>query len=97
MYVAFLCAAVVFIAMAAEGGGAYPTQIPPGTEVEGEKDTDDRPFLHKTAHILSFGLLFQRKRRNYAAEELSTYQGGQTQRAHSQSFRSSCLLISDTN
>ncbi|KAK2008679.1 hypothetical protein LZ32DRAFT_640503 [Colletotrichum eremochloae] len=68
-----------------------------GTEVQGQKDTDDRPLLQKAAHILSFGLLFQRKRRNYAAEELTTYQGGQTQRAHSQSFRSSHVLISDTN
>ncbi|KAK2036816.1 hypothetical protein LZ31DRAFT_560899 [Colletotrichum somersetense] len=67
-----------------------------GTEVEGHEDTDDRPLLQKTVHILSFGLLFQRKRRNYAAEELSTYHGGQTRQAHSQSFRSSRLLISDT-
>jgi hypothetical protein len=68
-----------------------------GTEVEGEEDTDERPLLEKTAHVLGFGLLFQRKRRNYAAEELSTCQGSQTQRTHSQSFRSSRLLISHTN
>lgn len=47
-----------------------------GTEVEGERDTDERPLLAKTANVLTFGLLFQRKRRNHAAQELAEYQGG---------------------
>ncbi|KAF7540123.1 hypothetical protein G7054_g1597 [Neopestalotiopsis clavispora] len=35
-----------------------------GSEVYGEEDKDDRPFITKTANVLTFGLLFRRKRRN---------------------------------
>lgn len=55
-----------------------------GTEVDGEKEIDERPLIQKTAHVLTFGLLFQRKRRNYAAE-LSEYQSSQNQHSRNQS------------
>ncbi|KAJ6439389.1 RTA1 domain-containing protein [Purpureocillium lavendulum] len=41
-----------------------------GTELLGQKDADLRPMWAKLAHILSFGLLFPRKRTNHAAHEL---------------------------
>lgn len=44
-----------------------------GTEVEGPKDPDTRSLLIKTLNILTFGLFFQRKRINYANQELSEY------------------------
>lgn len=46
-----------------------------GSEVEGEKDRDERALLAKTANVLTMGLLFQRKRRNYDAQELPEYGG----------------------
>lgn len=33
-----------------------------GTEVEGEKVEDSRPLLAKTAHVLTFGILFRNKK-----------------------------------
>lgn len=42
-----------------------------GSEVEGEEDIDERPLLHRMAHVLSFGLLFHRERHNYVDHELS--------------------------
>ncbi|ETS80027.1 hypothetical protein PFICI_07556 [Pestalotiopsis fici W106-1] len=33
-----------------------------GSEVQGQEDMDDRPLIVKTANVLTFGLLFRRKR-----------------------------------
>ncbi|TGO54879.1 hypothetical protein BELL_1486g00010 [Botrytis elliptica] len=44
-----------------------------GSEVEGPRDPDTRSVLIKTVNLLTFGLLFQRKRMNYANQELSQY------------------------
>ncbi|KAF7949415.1 uncharacterized protein EAE97_002924 [Botrytis byssoidea] len=44
-----------------------------GIEVEGPKDPDTRSALIKTLNVLTFGLLFQRKRMNYVNQELSEY------------------------
>ncbi|KAI0517893.1 putative RTA1 domain protein [Xylaria bambusicola] len=43
------------------------------TEVEGEEDADDRPFLAKAAHIFTFGLLFRRKRSYQSTSELNNF------------------------
>jgi hypothetical protein len=42
-----------------------------GGEVEGPRDPDKRSVLIKTLNLLTFGLMFQRKRMNYANQELS--------------------------
>jgi hypothetical protein len=44
-----------------------------GTEVTGEKHEDSRPLLAKTAHVLTFGILFRDKSqgRHYRMHELS--------------------------
>ncbi|KAI0457003.1 putative RTA1 domain protein [Xylaria acuta] len=39
------------------------------TEVEGEEDADDRPFLAKAAHVFTFGILFRRKRSYQSTRE----------------------------
>lgn len=44
-----------------------------GMEVCGEEDSDERPLLAKTANVLSFGLLFRRKRQTQRFEELPEY------------------------
>ncbi|KAL7627705.1 hypothetical protein AAE478_001899 [Parahypoxylon ruwenzoriense] len=44
-----------------------------GTEVEGEKDSDDRPLLAETVHVLTFGILFRRKRQTQQFQELDEY------------------------
>lgn len=44
-----------------------------GVEMEGPRDPDTRSVLIKTLNILTFGLMFQRKRMNYANQELSDY------------------------
>lgn len=44
-----------------------------GSVVEGEKDTDKRSLLQKTAHVLSFGLLFHRQCNNYDNRELPQF------------------------
>ena len=45
-----------------------------GFEVEGRRDPDTRSVLIKTLNILTFGLMFQRKRTNYANQELTEHQ-----------------------
>jgi len=45
-----------------------------GGELEGPRDPDTRSVLMKTLNILTFGLMFQRKRIDYATQELSDYQ-----------------------
>jgi hypothetical protein len=44
-----------------------------GIEVVGEEDTDERALLAKTAHVLTFGLLFRRKRKSQNTQELGDY------------------------
>lgn len=44
-----------------------------GTEIEGQVDLDERPLLAKTAHLLTFGVFFGRKRSIVQAEELAQY------------------------
>jgi hypothetical protein len=44
-----------------------------GDEVEGPRDPDTRSVLLKTLNILTFGLLFQRKRMDYASHEITEY------------------------
>ncbi|KAL2127574.1 hypothetical protein VTI74DRAFT_10462 [Chaetomium olivicolor] len=44
-----------------------------GTEVEREENADDRPLLAKTAHVLTFGILFRRKRQTERFQELAEY------------------------
>jgi hypothetical protein len=44
-----------------------------GTEVEGEEDSDDRPLLAKTANMLTFGVLFRKKRQTQRFQELAEY------------------------
>jgi hypothetical protein len=44
-----------------------------GTEVQGEKELDDRSLLAKTGHVLSFGILFRRKRQHQRFQELGEY------------------------
>jgi hypothetical protein len=44
-----------------------------GVEVVGEEDADERPLLAKTAHVLTFGLLFRRKRKTDNNQELGNY------------------------
>ncbi|KAI8959056.1 hypothetical protein F5Y11DRAFT_350904 [Daldinia sp. FL1419] len=46
-----------------------------GTEVYGEEDTDDRPLLAKTANVLTFGILFRKKKQTRGFEELAQYPG----------------------
>ncbi|XP_044716969.1 RTA1 like protein [Hirsutella rhossiliensis] len=55
-----------------------------GTEVHGERDTDKRPLLAKTANVLTFGLLFRRKRTNYAAQELAQYRDARQEESSGQ-------------
>jgi hypothetical protein len=44
-----------------------------GVEVHGEKDSDDRPLLAKTAHVLTFGILFGKKRKTQRLQEFTEY------------------------
>ncbi|KAK4243506.1 hypothetical protein C7999DRAFT_36168 [Corynascus novoguineensis] len=46
-----------------------------GSEIEGEKMEDSRPLLAKTAHVLTFGILFRNKKKvlNHHSQELSEY------------------------
>lgn len=45
-----------------------------GTEVVGEKQEDSRPLLAKTAHVLTFGMLFRDKKRGlHGMQELGEY------------------------
>jgi hypothetical protein len=44
-----------------------------GTEVEGEEDLDDRSFLAKTANVLTFGILFRKKKQSQRFQELTDY------------------------
>ncbi|KAI1370493.1 hypothetical protein F4677DRAFT_451371 [Hypoxylon crocopeplum] len=44
-----------------------------GTEVEGEEQSDNRPLLAKTANVLTFGVLFRKKRQVQGFEELAEY------------------------
>lgn len=44
-----------------------------GVEVEGPRDPDTRSVLIKTLNVVTFGLLFQRKKMNYADHEFSEY------------------------
>jgi hypothetical protein len=44
-----------------------------GVEIEGPRDPDTRSVLFKTLNILTFGLLFQRKRMDYANHEITDY------------------------
>ncbi|KAI1660550.1 hypothetical protein F4813DRAFT_400703 [Daldinia decipiens] len=46
-----------------------------GTEVYGEEDSDDRPLLAKTANLLTFGILFRKKKQTRGFEELNQYPG----------------------
>jgi hypothetical protein len=46
-----------------------------GAEVEGEEDKDDRPLLAKTAHVLTFGVLFRKKGQTQRFQELAEYPG----------------------
>lgn len=46
------------------------------TEVEGEEMADDRPLLAKAGHLLTFGVLFGRKKESRAFEELGEYPAG---------------------
>ncbi len=46
-----------------------------GTEHVGEKIVDARPVWAKLLHVLTFGLLYPRKKVNLAAQELSEYEG----------------------
>ncbi|KAI1195907.1 putative RTA1 domain protein [Nemania serpens] len=41
------------------------------TEIHGEEDSDDRPFLAKAAHIFTFGIFFGRKRSNQATRDFN--------------------------
>jgi hypothetical protein len=41
-----------------------------GHEVEGEEDSDDRPLLAKTAHVLTFGIMFRKKPQAREIQEL---------------------------
>jgi hypothetical protein len=49
-----------------------------GTEIQGEGVPDDRPMLAKVGHILSFGILFHRKKENRFFEELNDYPAAQS-------------------
>jgi hypothetical protein len=44
-----------------------------GSEVVGDEHSDDRPLLAKTAHVLTFGLLFRRKRQAQQLQELAEH------------------------
>ena len=44
-----------------------------GGEVEGPRDPETRSALIRMLNILTFGLMFQRKRTNYASQELSEH------------------------
>ncbi|KAL2166047.1 hypothetical protein VTG60DRAFT_3412 [Thermothelomyces hinnuleus] len=46
-----------------------------GTEVTGEREEDSRPLLAKTAHVLTFGILFRNKTKgsHHRMQELSEY------------------------
>ncbi|KAI2622493.1 hypothetical protein GGR54DRAFT_65964 [Hypoxylon sp. NC1633] len=45
-----------------------------GTEVEGEKEASDRrPLLAKTANLLTFGVLFRKKKPDHQFQELGEY------------------------
>lgn len=46
-----------------------------GMERVGEKVIDTRPTWAKLTHVLTFGLLYPRKKANHASHELSEYQG----------------------
>lgn len=43
------------------------------TEVEGEEMPDDRPLLAKAGHVLTFGMLFGRRKDIHVFEELGDY------------------------
>jgi hypothetical protein len=44
-----------------------------GTEVEGEEDLDERSFLAKIANVLTFGMLFRKKKQTERFQELADY------------------------
>ena len=44
-----------------------------GTEVMGEKEQDPRTVLQKAAHVLTFGIMYQRKSQTERYQELSEY------------------------
>lgn len=44
-----------------------------GYEIEGEPDTDSRPLLAKAANVLTFGILYRRKRQTSRFRELDDY------------------------
>jgi hypothetical protein len=44
-----------------------------GTEVIGDEPSDDRSLLAKTAHLLTFGIFFRKKRQTQRRQELVEY------------------------